>query len=343
MVWDPASKQIYLSVAGSDPNYPNTITALDPATAKFGLSVSAGPGADRLGVSSNSSWLYAGIDSNGTIQRFALPGLTSDITIPLGAGPSSKPYYPAGLQTAPGSSNTIAASLFTSLGEVGGVVIYDGAVPRPVALTTDFGPREPLRSLAWNASGTAIYAALNGYYDDTIFALSVNSTGVQLVKRDDLNPGSEAVNLGGVHYSALTGYVYGDEGDVFDPATNSVINHLPENVAQNGFSSGSNLVTIDDSLGTAWVIGSVNFGSNSQVMIEAFDLQTNALLGSIVIPNVPGTPLKLIRWGTNGLAFLTNHADNSLQGYAVYILSGQFVTKPSTQFRRASPRHFGGL
>jgi len=45
---------------------------------------------------------------------------------------------------------------------------------------------------------------------------------------------------------------------------------------------------------------------------------------------VVGSPVKFIRWGANGLAFLTSGA-TSPQVNAVYIVSGAFVTTPSTQ------------
>jgi hypothetical protein len=59
--------------------------------------------------------------------------------------------------------------------------------------------------------------------------------------------------------------------------------------------------------------------------IESFDLRTNALLGSIAIPNVTGTPVKLIRWGSNGLAFLTSGTQEPQQGDGVYIVSGRLA------------------
>jgi hypothetical protein len=50
---------------------------------------------------------------------------------------------------------------------------------------------------------------------------------------------------------------------------------------------------------------------------------------------VTGTPVKLIRWGSNGLAFLTQEASGPQQGDGVYIVSGAFVTTPSAQVARA--------
>ena len=71
--------------------------------------------------------------------------------------------------------------------------------------------------------------------------------------------------------------------------------------------------------------------------LEAFDLRTNALLGSVAIPGVTGTPVKLIRWGSNGLAFLTSSNQGPQQGDGVYIISGAFVTTPSLQFKGSIP------
>ena len=78
---------------------------------------------------------------------------------------------------------------------------------------------------------------------------------------------------------------------------------------------------------------------SQQYAIEAFDLKSNALLGSISVPNVVGTPEKLIRWGTNGLAFLTTGLGGPQQGEGIYIISGAFVTTPSVQARKT----FGAL
>lgn len=334
IVWDPSSQQIYLSVVATDLLNPNTITALNPVTDQLGTSVSAGSGADQLSVSSDGSWLYAGIDKDGSVQRFTLPGLAEDIAISLGAAASGQPYYAAALETAPGSPNTIVVSRATSRTDPDSVIVYDRSTPRSSAVSISPGLQAPLRSLVWNASGSDIYAS----YDDSasldysLFDLAVNSDGVQLAQNDQFVTDGDALALGGVHYSALTGYLYTDDGPVIDPSTGSVINHLPLNAVGQGLVD--HVLTLDDNLGVAWVIG--HFGSPTQCALEAFDLRTYALLGSIVIPNVVGTPVKLIRWGTNGLAFLTGDASGPQQGDGVYIVNGAFVTTPSAQIRTAA-------
>lgn len=338
MVWDPTSGMIYLSVAATDPFHANTITALDPVTGQFGLSASAGPGADRLGVSPDGAWLYAGIDQNASVQRFALPGLASDIAIPLGTDPSGKPYQALDLEPAPGSPNTVAVARATSSSPNtagSNVVIFDGASAR-AAIAADFpGANDPIGSLAWNASGSNLYASFNYSDLNNLFVLSVDSAGVQIAQNEQLMPGDEAFDMGTIHYSALTGDVFSEGGTVIDPSAGTVVAHLPTRAFAGGvaYPPGS-LLILDDNLGIVWMLVEIPQSPSQQFTIEAFDLRTDALQGSIAIPKVVGTPVRFIRWGSNGLAFLTSGTNGPQQGDGVYILSGAFVTTPSAQVRR---------
>ena len=59
--------------------------------------------------------------------------------------------------------------------------------------------------------------------------------------------------------------------------------------------------------------------SNGSVMtIQSFNLTTHALVDTVTIPNVLGFPLRLIRWGQNGLAFITTDGN-------LYTVGGNFV------------------
>ena len=46
--------------------------------------------------------------SSSSVSRRLLPGLGSDITIPLGSNPSSGPYLAMDIAVAPGSPHTLA-------------------------------------------------------------------------------------------------------------------------------------------------------------------------------------------------------------------------------------------
>ena len=83
MVWDATSQQIYLSIPNSSTTNGNTITALDPTTGQLGVSQYAGSNPDKLALSSDGSYLYAGIDGSASVQRFNLPGLGQTSPFPL--------------------------------------------------------------------------------------------------------------------------------------------------------------------------------------------------------------------------------------------------------------------
>jgi hypothetical protein len=332
MVWSPVSQQIYLSIAGTASVNANTITPLNPTTLQMGGPVSAGSGADRLAVSSDGSWLYAGIDKDGTVQRFSLPSLAPDITIPLGTGSDSAPNSAYDIETDPVAPTTIAVSQDSSVSQAGSVVIYDGATPRVSTVPGVGGYPEPLSSICWNATGTALYSSFGSSATLPLGVFSVSSNGVQVAGS------SQAVqDMGRIQCSALTGDVYGNYGQIFNPSTNDLSNRLPMNVVNGGTPAGQDTpLAVDDGLEMAWILGETLNSPAGQLTLAAFDLRTNALLGSIVIPNVTGTPVKLIRWGKNGLAFLTQSASGSQQGGGVYIVSGTFVTTPSAQMARAT-------
>jgi len=338
LVWDQNSQEIYLSVAATDPLHPNTVTALDPVTGQFGASASVGPGANRLGVSSDGSWLYAGIDQKGYVQRFALPTLASDMTIPLGSNSSGQPYFALDLEPAPGSPNTIAVARTTSSSPNttgSNVVIYDGSNARPEIVSDFPGPNYPIGFLAWNDIGSDLYAIFNDPGMDSLFVLSVNSAGAQLIQSEQLMTESESFTLGTIRYSALTGNIYSEDGSVIDPSNGTVVSHLPTAAISGVVYPPSPLLNLDDNLGIAWILVKTSQSPSQQFTIEAFDLRTDVLLGSIAIPSVVGTPIKLIRWGSNGLAFLTSETNGAQEGDGVYVISGAFVTTPSVQDRKS--------
>jgi hypothetical protein len=142
------------------------------------------------------------------------------------------------------------------------------------------------------------------------------------------------------HYDETTGYVYGDDGQVVDPSTGTIVGSFPTNTVQGGFSLNSVMVP-DGALNIAYFLGHTDQATDpQQYALEAFDLTHFTLLGEIPIPNVVGTPVKLIRWGSEGLAFLTgNPPGGPVQGDGVYVISGAFVTNPAAQARVVSPDH----
>lgn len=329
MVWNPASQLLYLSVQSTNSSYANSIVALNPATGTFGVSQTAGTNPDRLAVSGDGSYLYAGIDGSSSVERLTLPSLSTDISIPIGS--SSTPYYAMDIAVAPGAPQTIAvlrgtANIFPA--DQGGVVLYDNAVARPDSIPGIGGaPNAEIDTLHWGSTSAQLYgAADDSSYD--VYALSVNPAGVQIAStyngaNTPPTGNSTSTPTPQLHFDTTTGYLYSDNGAVINPTNGKTVGSFPV----------AGRMTIDDGLGLAYFVGqTLSQIGGPDYTITAFNLTTFASEGSIVVPGVAGQPVRLVRWGSNGLAFLTNNNSSSsatpIAGMGVYLVSGSFVTTP---------------
>ena len=306
IVNDPVNGVIYLSVPGSAPTNGNNISVLNLATGQISTSQFAGSEPDVLAISDDSSFLYAGLDGASTVQRFTLPGLATDISYPLGRSSFAGPYFALDLQVAPSAPQTTAVTLAV-MGESpaaqGGIVIYDNSTPRPT-IAKGFGPGGGggvlYDSLQWGSDDTALYAENNEDTGFDFYILSVTSGGVVLA--DDFSNDFDEFGAR-IHFDSGTGFVYSDDGHVINPSTGGPVGQ---------YSAGFNNVMVPDStLNEAFFV-------DSSGTIQRFRPEEFSLIGSITIPNVSTTPLRIIRFGNNGLAI------NTYQG-PVYLIGGNFV------------------
>ncbi|RZU42042.1 YncE family protein [Edaphobacter modestus] len=324
MVWSPSDSRFYLAVSSRDTSKPNTVTSLDPQSGLFGSSIPTGSNPAKLAISADGAYLYASLNDSSAVQRYTLPALQSDITIPLGVG-SSPNYFASDLQVQPTNSHALAVARMasnTNYPDQGDVVIYDDTTPR--AQTTSSPTNLKINELLWNTNGQNLYgitsiAAIN------LYIMSVDSTGLQI----KTSPGITASLNGGLHFDSPTGYIYSDDGIVLDPQNAGLVANFPLGALQSGLNSGS-LMIPDSKLNTAYFLGRTIDGPGpGNYVIEAFDLTHFNLLGTASIPNVSGTPYRFVRWGSNGLAFLTTDSNGTGAAGGVYLVSGDFVTSPA--------------
>ena len=295
MVWDPVRQRIYLSFDNLSPTNPNTITTLDPATATFDAGAFAGSQPNRLALSDDGQFIYAGVDGAAAVQRFTLPALVPDVRISLGSDRFFGAFHAGDLQVAPGAPRTIAISLFTSgvsPAAQGGVVIFDDTVARTTQAPGFGGTGFLFDSLQWGADASALYAANSEGSGFDFYALSVNASGVT-VAHDFGGAFSSFVNR--IHFDPVTRLVYSDDGHVIDPATG-----LPA-----GTYGASGLMIPDGSAGVA-VFVTNDFGS-ATATVRTFDLTRFTPVGTFVVQNLSGSPTgRVLRWGSDGIAFMTS-------------------------------------
>ena len=296
IVYDPVNHAIYLSM----PNF-GSIAVIRFPSASITSSIPAGSGPDALAISDDSSYLYAGIDGAGLIQRFTLPSLARDINYSLGSNGAHGPYVALDLQVAPGAPRTTAVSLGVkdiSPSALGGVKIFDDSTPRPMIAPGFGGGVSIYDSLQWGTNNTILYAANS---EDTAFdfyTLPVNAMGVSL-SHDYPNVFDSFGNR--IHFDNGTGLLYADDGQVIDPSDGSVVGTFPR--------SAAGTMVPDSTLNKA-------FFAEGNGTIESFNLNEFRHISSITVPNFSSAPLRVIRWGNNGLAIING---------PLFLIAGNFV------------------
>lgn len=337
LAWDPVNQVVYLSLPSSAGVNGNSIQVLDPASGVLDNSALVGNEPNLLSVSSTSKYLYVSQDGAPTIERMTLPDLLPDITIPLGSDSFLGPYYALDLQAAPNADNTVAVArkVLSASPDSEGAVIYDDATQRANSLC-DFGagcigPPALYDSLQWNSDATEIFSVNNEDTGFDFYTAPVTTTGfVNVTDYRGLAGGFGEL----IHYDAATGYVYDDDGKIFDPSNGTVVGSFP----------ASGIMIPDGQLGTAFFVGQVPEEPYvAKYAVESFNIHTFTPISLLPIADVIGTPTHIIRWGSDGLAFLTYNPNASPPTGTLYIIKGSFVTGSS---RGPGPKqnvHRGGL
>ena len=307
IAWDAAHGELYASVSAADPNAANTIVAIDPVSGKPGAQVKTGINPQSLAISSDSSFLWAGIDGDNALQRFTLPGLVPDIKFPLpknwlGAGQTA-----FSLDAAPVSPHTVAlvAGAFNSSGG-NGVYVYDDATQRPTYVP-GFGPGggPQIDRIRWGKDDSTLYA-IGGF--NGILSLQVNSSGVSW----NGTGGGLALDINTIEFNRNNGLVY-SVPRVDDPVQNTQVGQFDVPLPDTACTSDSALNRY-----YCFVVYSIGGSDVFASELWVYDLTTYALLhrysfgylegeaATQTTASVTGAPIKLLRWGRAGLALLTS-------------------------------------
>ncbi len=332
VVYSAQTGMLYLSTPSTAANG-NSIVPLNPLTGVFGTPSFAGSEPNLLSVSETGAYLYIGLDGSSAVERMTLPNLQSDITVSLGASSFNGPYYPMDLQASPVSDHTFAVVrgvTEVTPAEEGGVFIYDDLTPRanPICGFIDFdtdcvqgGVSDLWDSIQWSGDGTAMYGDNNEDTGFDFYTASVSANGFSNVQ-DYGGDFPSFYNL--IHYDATTKLVYGDDGIVINPA----------NGEQAGIFQASGSMVPDGANGLVYFLGS-DGDDSSNLIIESFDINTYTPVNILTIPNVSGSPVRLIRWGAHGLAFLTYSegadSQNPQEGNDLFLINdSSFVGNTTT-------------
>ena len=299
LVFSTNTQTLYASVPSTAGPIANTITLINPVSGTIGASIPIGSEPNKLAISDNGQQIHVALDGANAIRRFNVATQSAGLQFSAGMG--------SDLSAMPGNPDSIAAI------SNGLVTIYDNGTPRPL---TKIGQ---VTTIAFSNSPQVLY----GYNESSsAFQFSnmvVGSCGVGLAKA------TERIITGSpneIEYD--NGRVYATNGQVIDPDTATLVGtfFVPSFAAA--------LVEPDSKANRIYSL--TTQGSTSTLRV--FDMQTFVQVGMLSLPGVTGTPLSLIRWGTNGLAFNT--------ATQVFLLQNSLIAGPSpfTLAPTASPATF---
>ncbi len=295
---DPVRSMVYAGLDSVDPTYPNSVTALDGATGDVVWSMPVTGRPDVLSISDDGQFLYVATLNDSTITRIALANHTIDLTIPTNG--SSCPTVPRSITVVPGTAHSIAVQGVCTRGTFSGsyrLAIYDDSIARPASVGTGASGE----ALTFGESAAVMY----GLSGSTVYQMTVDGSGVggQSVS-GSAGPFTE------FEFLYLDKKLYMNQGTVYDPATKAAIS------GPSLYPSFSYSITGSSDGRTLYVL------SGNQESLEAFDLDTNLPVGGVATPGIQNMSRHLVRWGSDGLAFISG--DVFTGGY-VYLIRSDFV------------------
>ena len=279
LVWDSLTERLYLSIPSTAGTLGNTIAAVDPMTGSVTKSVFVGSEPNRLARSGDGAYLYVGLNGANAVRRLDLATFAPALQWSLPAGEVA-----GDLAVAPGQPHTVAVSRHR-LGwspSLQGVTIYDAGIARAVSSSGHTGGAR----IEFLSSASVLYGYNNAHTGFEFFTIGIDSSGARHIWE---TPGL----ISGFYTDIVgaAGRIYGTDGSVVDA----------ERRVKIGTFASAGPVAVDVATGRAFFLGESG--------ISVYDLTTFILLGTIPLsgasfdhPAVANT--RLVRWGTNGLAFL---------------------------------------
>ena len=287
LIYDPVRDRLLLSVTnGAAPVYSNGLAVFNPYTGLTESFVASGVAPGDMARSDDGQFLYVSLPDAGTVEKFELPTLTFNSSFAVGGEEINGVQYTnyaRSLAVVPGQPDSLVAwnvrhPYNGSLEHGYGIALYQDGVKAPNV--TDAGG-------SWKAVFDTDSGTLLGYNAGDLRRCDLDTNGVTFAEQyPTLYLAGNDIEYGG-------GHLFNTGGEM--------LNYDPFQVewvfagAQN-----STLVEPDPVSGRVFFLT-----QNGTWQIKAYDVLSRRLLGSLAVPNLAGTPSKLIRWGADGLAFQT--------------------------------------
>ncbi|HEY0430961.1 MAG TPA: Calx-beta domain-containing protein, partial [Pyrinomonadaceae bacterium] len=301
LVFDSNTQAIYASVPGTAGVNGNSLTRIDPAAGTIGASVFIGSDPNKLAISDNKQFIYAGLDGEGAVRRFDIATQTAQLRFSLGNYEQNGALLVEDIEVLPGAPQSVAISrrVLRRSPDHAAVAIYDDGVQRPTTTNVNFGTANRIE---FSSTAATIYGFNSQDTGLQTYRLSVTALGVSIAGQLPVS----FQEFGNIEFEG--GRLYHTAGKVSDPEAGTILgtyagmNFFPFNNAPS--------VVVDTPNNRVYFLagGAADPGSSGQARVYAFDKTTFALVASYTITSVTGKVGSLVQWGPNGLAFRDDNA-----------------------------------
>jgi hypothetical protein len=281
LVYDKFSDRFYASLPPTAAANANSIIAIDPASGGITGSVGLTGNPAVIGLSPEGQTLWVGLDDVAQVRRVDIPSLSASTTIAINTGTRAEE-----IRVKPGQPGAIVVQkkAYSTAGSAGTVMFVDGN-QLPVAPPT----YSANNSFAFNEAGTFIYGYSSDNSEFGFHTLSVRPDGIAL-----LSTTTGLINQFGVRTEYASGRVYSTNGAVIDAERRLRVGTV-------NTSPTSSAVYADAVLGRIFLL--------ADNTVNAYDMNSFNFLGSVTLPTTVAAEnagvglIRLVRWGTDGLAF----------------------------------------
>jgi hypothetical protein len=281
LVYEPYTQQLYASIGSYATVNPNTIVSIDPVTQAMGTPIAVGGGPNHLGLSSDGTLLYAGLDQANTVQQIKIPSGKLGTSVSLASISPGFPETASFIDVVPGKPQQYVMSLNTQYGQAGVGLVESGSL---VSTLGQYPIQVSVSSLCFLSDPKTFYGS-NG---QQLLRMVIQETTYLEVNVDSSAPQGFASQ-----FNCDGKYIYTSSGLVFDPVANQTIGTYM-------FPQGGLFYDVlpDSAVGLSYGLG---YGAGG---ILVFNQNTFAQVGSIPLPSNISFATALLRWGTDGFALL---------------------------------------
>jgi hypothetical protein len=289
-----------------------------------------------LAASADGAYLYVANQTDLTVQRINLQTNTVERTFAYTPNLYCSSCYnvPAtDLEVVPGSPKEVLLSqgswltLYNDTGSVN-YVPNDGIC---CYADPDFG------SIALAGNPLTIYGLpflISGRYFQTA---NLTASELTYTRLNETNLGGN--NTTGAQVISDGTLLYTSGGQIWNPATQTEVGTFPVTTIDSAsFPNTFNLI-LDTSLGEIYTIGDQSVNGGDSVVITAYGLTSHAVNATLMFPQIESPDeSNLVRWGTNGFAFIGPSTGLLAEVYLVRTsATSAFALSPAPVLNSVSP------